>query len=93
VPSRLGASGVEVLLGYQVFAPSTAYGLRPMAHLRLEFGDNGSFLDIEADDIDDDGEWISLYNYASWRRSSRSRYHRGRACILLTLLASDRPVQ
>ncbi len=34
-----------------------------MPHFRLEFADDGSFLDVEADDFDDDGEWISLYSY------------------------------
>lgn len=34
-----------------------------MPRFRLEFIDDGSFLDVEADDFDDDGEWISLYNY------------------------------
>jgi hypothetical protein len=30
---------------------------------RLEFTDDGSEIDLEADDFDDDGEWISLYRY------------------------------
>jgi hypothetical protein len=30
---------------------------------RLEFIDDGSEIDLEADDFDDDGEWISLYLY------------------------------
>lgn len=34
-----------------------------MPRFRLEFADDGSFLDVDADDFDDDGEWISLYNY------------------------------
>ena len=34
-----------------------------MPHFRLEFVDDGSLVDVEADDFDDDGEWISLYNY------------------------------
>ncbi len=34
-----------------------------MPRFRLEFLDDGSVLDVAADDFDDDGEWISLYNY------------------------------
>ena len=30
---------------------------------RLEFVDDGSVLDVEADDFDDDGNEISLYRY------------------------------
>jgi hypothetical protein len=29
----------------------------------LEFLDDGSEIDVDADDCDDDGEWISLYRY------------------------------
>lgn len=34
-----------------------------MTRFRLEFADDGSFVDVEADDFDDDGESISLYNF------------------------------
>lgn len=34
-----------------------------MPKFRLEFADDGSSVDVEADDFDDDGEQISLYNY------------------------------
>ncbi|HXX91325.1 MAG TPA: hypothetical protein VEI83_13990 [Acidimicrobiales bacterium] len=34
-----------------------------MPRFRLEFLDDGSTIDLEADDFDDDGEWISLYRY------------------------------
>jgi hypothetical protein len=30
---------------------------------RLEFTDDGSHVDVEADDYDDDGEKVSLYRY------------------------------
>lgn len=34
-----------------------------MPRFRLEFVDDGSEIDLEADDFDDDGEWITLYRY------------------------------
>ena len=34
-----------------------------MPRFRLEFVDDGSVIDVDADDFDDDGEWISLYRY------------------------------
>ncbi|HET6794018.1 MAG TPA: hypothetical protein VFH45_06230 [Acidimicrobiales bacterium] len=34
-----------------------------MGLFRLEFVDDGSHIDVEADDFDDDGETISLYRY------------------------------
>ncbi|HEV2368667.1 MAG TPA: hypothetical protein VGR90_02250 [Acidimicrobiales bacterium] len=34
-----------------------------MPRFRLEFADDGSALEIEADDFDDDGREISLYCY------------------------------
>ncbi len=34
-----------------------------MPRFRLEFVDDGSTVDVEADDFDDDGQWVSLYNY------------------------------
>lgn len=34
-----------------------------MPRFRLEFVDDGSEVDVDADDFDDDGEWISLYRY------------------------------
>jgi hypothetical protein len=40
-----------------------AYGYGPMPRFQLEFADDGSILEVEADDFDDDGEWISLYSY------------------------------
>jgi hypothetical protein len=33
---------------------------------RLEFADDGTALDVEADDFDDDGEEVSLYRYSPW---------------------------
>lgn len=34
-----------------------------MPRFRLEFVDDGSEIDLEADDFDDDGAWINLYRY------------------------------
>ena len=34
-----------------------------MPSFRIEFVDDGSEIDLEADDFDDNGEWISLYRY------------------------------
>ncbi len=34
-----------------------------MGRFRLEFADDGSVIDVEADDFDDDGRVISLYRY------------------------------
>jgi len=34
-----------------------------VTRFRLEFVDDGSVIDVDADDFDDDGEWIALYNY------------------------------
>jgi hypothetical protein len=34
-----------------------------MGRFRLEFVDDGSVIDVEADDFDDDGRVISLYRY------------------------------
>ena len=38
-------------------------GCTAVPRFRLEFNDNGSEIDLEADDFDDDGEWVSLYRY------------------------------
>lgn len=38
-------------------------GFDLVARFRLEFVDDGSEIDLQADDFDDDGEWISLYRY------------------------------
>lgn len=37
-----------------------------MPRFRLEFADDGSTIVVEADDFDDDGEEISLYNYVPY---------------------------
>lgn len=34
-----------------------------MPRFRLEFADDGSVIEVEADDFDDDGERIALYRY------------------------------
>ena len=34
-----------------------------MLRFRLEFADDGSEIDLDADDFDDDGDRISLYRY------------------------------
>lgn len=34
-----------------------------MPRFRLEFVDDGSEIDLEADDFDDDGEWVTIYRY------------------------------
>jgi len=34
-----------------------------VTRFRIEFVDDGSEIDLEADDFDDDGEWISIYQY------------------------------
>ena len=43
------------------FASGRIVGLVP--RFRLEFVDDGSEVDVDADDFDDDGEWISLYQF------------------------------
>jgi hypothetical protein len=44
-------------------APAQGVGSGPVPRFRLEFVDDGSVIDVDADDFDDDGEWISLYRY------------------------------
>lgn len=34
-----------------------------MPLFRLRFLDDGSTVELEADDFDDDGHWVSLYRY------------------------------
>ena len=35
-----------------------------MAKFRLDFADDGTSLDVDADDFDDDGVEVTLYRYA-----------------------------
>jgi hypothetical protein len=64
--SRTGGarSGQEQRRTQSIRWDRRAYGYGPVPRFRLDFSDDGSSIDIEADDFDDDGEWISLYNYA-----------------------------
>ena len=60
--SRHPSNG-SVLAGRLARARKPTMRVGAMTRFRLEFADDGSTIDVHADDFDDDGEQVTLYRY------------------------------